>query len=92
VRMVSDHARTAGQSWGWADTALWCFCNIRCARCLLAQHTSEARARQNHSPHCVAWFASADVVPSGTFRTRDGKYAVIGGNGDSVRAVCFCCS
>ncbi|KAI8468409.1 MAG: CoA-transferase family III domain-containing protein [Monoraphidium minutum] len=24
------------------------------------------------------------VVPSGTFRTRDGRYAVIGGNGDSV--------
>ncbi len=24
------------------------------------------------------------VVPSGTFRTREGKYVVIGGNGDSV--------
>jgi crotonobetainyl-CoA:carnitine CoA-transferase CaiB-like acyl-CoA transferase len=24
------------------------------------------------------------VVPSGTFRTKDGRYAVIGGNGDSV--------
>jgi hypothetical protein len=26
----------------------------------------------------------ADVVPSGTFRTKDGKYVIIGGNGDSV--------
>lgn len=25
-----------------------------------------------------------DVVPSGTFKTKDGKYVVIGGNGDSV--------
>jgi len=24
------------------------------------------------------------VVPSGTFATKDGRYAVIGGNGDSV--------
>ena len=27
---------------------------------------------------------SAGVVPSATLRTRDGKYAIIGGNGDSV--------
>ena len=27
---------------------------------------------------------AADVVPSGTFRTADGKWVVIGGNGDSV--------
>jgi crotonobetainyl-CoA:carnitine CoA-transferase CaiB-like acyl-CoA transferase len=26
----------------------------------------------------------AGVVPSGTFRTRETKYVVIGGNGDSV--------
>jgi len=26
----------------------------------------------------------SDVVPSGTFRTKEGKYVVIGGNGDSV--------
>lgn len=26
----------------------------------------------------------ADVVPSGTFKTSDGKFVVIGGNGDSV--------
>eukprot|EP00877_Chromochloris_zofingiensis_P012019 jgi/Chrzof1/7070/Cz02g09190.t1 len=26
----------------------------------------------------------SDVVPSGTFKTKDGKYVVIGGNGDSV--------
>ena len=26
----------------------------------------------------------AGVVPSATLRTRDGKYAIIGGNGDSV--------
>jgi len=26
----------------------------------------------------------AGVVPSGTWRTKDGKYVVVGGNGDSI--------
>ncbi len=36
-----------------------------------------------HGPH-LGITLLAGVVPSGTFRTCEGRYVVIGGNGDSV--------
>ncbi len=41
-------------------------------------------AHRSIRPPCTHHTVHAGVVPSATFQTRDGRYVIIGGNGDSV--------